>query len=797
MTSTRILSFLLILSLLSLSSLIEAKPILNKNKYLIATYDGYGAGVVSPNEGTRYQLIYDVNKNAENAKESDYWIINNISGPYYTFQNAVSGKYVRHDTSASSDREALVLVDRIYEDNSTSFILQHVLRDGNSHYAIISAVRETLSWNKRNEISDGVLPVGVYNSPEHDNSNFVFFDSDGEAVEDDGRTAPSVIVKRSLGTFEPYLSHFTINGKTPAPDVGKKEYYATLTDGALPAASLALTFDFQLNNPSHTLKIGGETIENGVPVALNAVGPKSSYELDIMDGTKRVERAKLFFTTLPVVQINSRHVIGDISVIAQISVSEADKDGDAELLLTKIKIRGGISRYEKKKNYSLNLRDVTGTEKENYTFFGLRNDNKWILDAMIMDPGRMRNRVSTDLWNDFATLPYWSDREEKMINGTRGQFVEVFLNDKYEGLYCMTERIDRKQLKLRTIIEESDEINNTVDYTQRGALYKSKDWSTAVMFGYPLDGIEYYRRIPHFDNRYNNWEEFEVKYPNDGEPIMWDNLYNAVILASDYYTEGNEYLEKMHETYDLPVYLDYYLFLELLLASDNHGKNTYVSIYDQQESPKVTVTPWDLDGTWGRRWNGTTNYTYADQDFDNFVKTREPGQLNIFERMRVLDGDEWESKKLKERYLSLRSNYFSHESLLGRFQNYAETLINSGAADREYARWKNPNLNTELIFLSNWIKDRLDYLDIQYLGQHFTSTERVGDSFVCGPNPVKDLMYISKLKPDSYVTVYNLQGVQVRSEFVADGSVQIDMSGLPVGIYIVKTDYSSSKIIKR
>ncbi len=794
MTSKRVFGTTLIYLILSLTGYVAAKPILEKNRYLIATYDGYGAGVVSPNEGATHQLIYDNSKDVESAEESDYWIIKNISDNHYTFQNSVSGKYIRYDNTVFNNREALKLVDNLFEDNSTSFVLEHHVRDGISYYQIISVTAPQLSWNKRNSMHEGVYPVGVYGLTEGGNSLFVFYDNEGDAVVDDGKVDPIVTVTRSLGNFEPYLKSFKINGKTPAPDLGKHQYYTTLSADALPASSLTLTFDFELKDPTHSLAINGEAVQNGVPVTLSRVNSKSTFRLEVLRGIQTLESADLFFTSLPIVQINSENYIGDLNVIAQISVAEAETEGDSELLLTKIKIRGASSRGYPKKSYAVNMRDESGTEKENYSFFGLRSDNKWILDAMYVDPSRMRNRVSTDLWNDFATLPYWADQEANMVNGTRGQYVEVFLNDRYHGLYCMTERVDRKQLKLKTIIEEADYINNTVNYTQRGALYKAKGWTTAVMFGYPYRGNP---NIPYYSNYFDSWETFEVKYPNDdGEPFIWDNLYDAIRTASKM-TDDATFLSTMHDVFDLPVYLDYFLFIELMLASDNHGKNTYASIYNQQESPKVTITPWDLDGTWGRRWDGKKDLTYAAQDFESFLRRHEHGTFYLFDRMKQLDADEWESKKLKERYLQLRGNHFSFESLMGRFQTYANDFTKSGAIDREMSRWGLNSLVPEINYLSEWIQDRLDYLDIQYLGELYTSTSALETGFICGPSPVTDRLLVTGLQPKTDLAVYNLQGVLMHREFVPNGSVEINMSHMPAGVYLVKTAYGTSKIIKQ
>jgi hypothetical protein len=68
-----------------------------------------------------------------------------------------------------------------------------------------------------------------------------------------------------------------------------------------------------------------------------------------------------------------------------------------------------------------------------------------------------------------------------------------------------------------------------------------------------------------------------------------------VNVSSDLNSDAN-FKANVDATFDLPVFLDYYLFIELMLATDNQGKNTYLSVYDQTVSPKLTITPWDCDG---------------------------------------------------------------------------------------------------------------------------------------------------------------------------------------------------------
>lgn len=212
-------------------------------------------------------------------------------------------------------------------------------------------------------------------------------------------------------------------------------------------------------------------------------------------------------------------------------------------------------------------------------FLGLREDNNWILDAMAIDRACMRNRVATDLWNDFATKPYHQKWEKKALTGTRGKFVEVFLNGKYNGLYCMTEKIDRKQLKLKKLKQAENGGNDVI----RGSLFKSYDWTYETLMGHYPDISDYPKKAPSNYNNFNKqeaWCGYELKYPDyEDEPIDWAPLWNAINFVST--SSDEQFVQEFADYFDRPVVDDYYLFMEIILASDNHGKNMYYFNYDQ------------------------------------------------------------------------------------------------------------------------------------------------------------------------------------------------------------------------
>ena len=141
-----------------------------------------------------------------------------------------------------------------------------------------------------------------------------------------------------------------------------------------------------------------------------------------------------------------------------VSIIYPDGSSDQQLS-AKIKWRGGTTNTEEKhkRNYKIKF-------TEDHSFFGLRNDNNWILDAGQADVFRLRNRIATELWNDFATKPYYINEQPKALSGVRGEVVEVYLNDEYRGIYCFTECMDRKQLKLKKFDQ---------DGTIHGTLWKS------------------------------------------------------------------------------------------------------------------------------------------------------------------------------------------------------------------------------------------------------------------------------------------------------------------------------------
>ena len=779
----------LFILLLTCNSLF-AKPVFTQSKYLIAVLSDDAIGTVSP--GTvSYPLVYYSHRNDETALTTDYWIIEEQGNNQYSFRNAATFQYIRYDNSVA-DRTALILVNSLAADKSTLFTLELHNVNNQPYYMIRSVINPSKVWNKRGTAYDSLYPVGVYDGSGSNNELFIFYDSDGEGIIDDAMGNPgSLLVHRSLGIFQNYADSLSFDSQVPVVDTPMREFFLTIREARM-GSNLTMNIRYKLKNDTHKLFINNKPVSDGEDFNFGTVSASSAIPIQIRYNTSLIASGTLYFTCIPLVQVYTEGAIGTVYNRAGLVVAEPAIANKPEIVGMNIKIRGAMASGLPKKAFAVKLKDTDGVTSVDRSFFGLRNDNNWILDAMYIDPARMRNRVSTDLWNDFSVKPYFYSSEPDLINGTRGVFVEVFINDAYQGLYCMTEKVDRKQLKLKKIND-----SYTPPLT-RGGLYKGKDWQSGT-FG----GNLYWDGVAHFlSTAYNNksdwWSGFQVKYPkiDDGEPIDWKPLVDAITVSS-HLTNDAFFRANIANHYDLPVYLDYYLFIELLLASDNHGKNTYLSVYDQTKSIKFTITPWDLDGTWGRRWEGSSDATGPNQNFDNFITYWEHGHNNLFLRLKSLNYDNY-NNKLINRYRELRDTYFSFDNLMSRFETYFNLFEKSGAGTRERNKWGVGNFSSEKTFISNWISARLNYLDNQYLGGPFTSIySNIKTTALIAPNPVVDVLTISNLSGINTIQVFSLQGSMIFSIRVSESEVKVNMSQYAPGTYILKIGDKAFKILKK
>lgn len=400
------------------------------------------------------------------------------------------------------------------------------------------------------------------------------------------------------------------------------------------------------------------------------------------------------FTYLPIIEMKG--IFGYDYSNGEFTIYEPDVH-TATTSSIKAKWRGGSTNYydRHKRNYKIKTIDYQGKSKD-ISFFDMRSDNNWILDAGQIDLFRLRNRIATELWHDMSTKPYYANKEPKALSCVRGKVVEVVLNNEYAGIYSLTEALDRKQMKLKKYNEEKQEFH--------GQLWKASLWGNSLFWGVEEE----------YDNSSEQWNAFETKYPDidDVCPTDYSTLYNAIKFVST--SDDDTFRKEVSEYFDIPVLIDYYIFLELTNAVDNTGKNMYWAVYDKVKDKKLTLAVWDLDATVGSNWS-TNPLHPAYVNPDNVLSIM---NFYIYNRLIKLNVDDF-NEKAEARYKELRQNILSTDRLKERYNSYYNMLKNSGAAQREEIRWSKDsdlngnelNFDNEIAYINQWLEQRTAYLD--------------------------------------------------------------------------------------
>lgn len=490
----------------------------------------------------------------------------------------------------------------------------------------------------------------------------------------------------------PSYAQFTINGKHIIYDKQNDTYMACIPEDAFGKDYEAIIL-LDIASDWSDLSIDGTQI--AYSYTFKQVEGNKLYSIHARKGNKEIN-TKITFTFLPLLVLQGSFGYD----YAQGSMSLYSSDAtEPTISLIKAKWRGGTTNTadKHKRNYKIKPLNFKG-KGQDISLLGMREDNNWILDAGQIDLFRLRNRIATEIWNDFATKPYYASKEPKAKSGVTGKVVEVILNNEYRGIYSLTEAMDRKELKLKKYDDKNQEFH--------GQLWKVSSWDKATFWDIDKD----------YDNTQETWHAFETKYPDieDVNPTDYSPLYEAI----DFVVNSNDeaFKKEAGDYFDIPVLIDYQLFLETLKPVDNNGKNMYWGIYDVAKSKKLTLAIWDLDASVGQDWHCSTplHPDYVLPNTDLGVKD----VFNLYHRLSSLNVDNY-NEKVASRYQELRKTYFSKENLISRYQGYYDMLVKSGAASREECQWSKDsdiggyplNFKSEIEYIKNWIINRLNYLD--------------------------------------------------------------------------------------
>ena len=421
-----------------------------------------------------------------------------------------------------------------------------------------------------------------------------------------------------------------------------------------------------------------------------------------------------------------------------------DAAGNVTTSYAKFKTRGATAQQYLMKP-ALNMKfyvDSACTEKKDTSLLGIREDGKYLLDAMAIDRICMRNRIGMDIWNEFSKLPYETDYGQR--SGTVGQFVELYLNGEYKGIYCMSDEINRKLLGLKKYK------NNTI----QGILYKSGTNDIGNQ-NEPCFTDDYLAAVIEW---HNAWE---LKYPDDyvddhADATAWEPLQDLF--------KNRKSITEVKKYFYLENLADYELHVLALCISDNFGnKNHFFSIRNSANDindsdaekaamRKVILSPWDLDTALG----GGPDGSYYDGSYSTWSVKEAVNNGGCYP-LSTVQGNADFKNTLKARWTVGRTTAFAPENVNKRIDAYRDLFVNSGAWKRMVDYWNTKSnkpkyvedLDKELTYIKKWYVERVAQLD-DYFGIDVSGIDNVN----------ADFNHDTETPGDGIV--YNLQGQRLK-----------------------------------
>lgn len=357
---------------------------------------------------------------------------------------------------------------------------------------------------------------------------------------------------------------------------------------------------------------------------------------------------------------------------------------------TTSRLRGNTSLNYEKKSLRLNLYDQKkkdgSFQKTNESLLGMRKDNDWILNSLYADGSKIKDKLASDLWEQAGA----EENPYKKTFGTHMEYVEVFINDSYQGLYGLMFPIDRKQLGMASVssqVEAGEEVVERIYKKKYTAEWKSEDF-TGPLFD---------ENMP--DYRGGFFLKGDLVLQNEEE---WEPLYE---LASCIESTDEEFARNITSIVNQENVLQNWLFYQAIGGFDNYAKNYYYAVRNRDGRPQGYFIPWDLNISFGDVYTDNKYYCKADFSVVKELIRWQPGQ-------RMIDLNVEESVPLlKQTWKNWRSTMFSDNAVIGEIERLEAVVKDSGAYEREKERWPGGRYEEDFSGMKEFAVERLAYVD--------------------------------------------------------------------------------------
>ena len=324
----------------------------------------------------------------------------------------------------------------------------------------------------------------------------------------------------------------------------------------------------------------------------------------------------------------------------------------------RIKYRGGWSSKYKKHSFSLEL-------ENKFALANLPSDDDWILNANYIDKTFMRHKINYELFREMS---------ERNI-AAKSTFVNVKINDKYEGLYVLMEEINGSMVGL--------DKNDTM-----AMLFKDPPIFIKDKLSYIQDSLNYYQQ----------------KYPkiNKIDKTYFIEKFKKFL----FYSNDNDFARDISSWVDIDNVIDWHILLLFSNNSDGILKNFY--LYKLNKDTPFRFAIWDYDHSYGRDCDNEYNLMDRELDCNRAV---------LLERLSNISDIKY-LQRLKIRWFELREQNIISFNNFESHINKNDKIISQDVAEN-FKKWPidsqwyydSNNYQQELDLMLNYVTIRIKQLD--------------------------------------------------------------------------------------
>ncbi len=453
-----------------------------------------------------------------------------------------------------------------------------------------------------------------------------------------------------------------------------------------------------------------------------------------------------------------------------------------------IEIRGSSSQRFPKKQYSFETRDLDG-EGIDVSLIGLPEEEDWILYAPYSDKTLLRNVLIYEISNQLG------------FYAPRTKFCEVIKNGEYLGLYVLIEKIKRDNNRVDINKLKEDEISG--DDLTGGYMFKI-DKKT----GSEIDWWE-----SEFEPFSGAWQRifFQYDYPKESNIVEEQKTYIQewvknfeTVAFSDYKYDT---IVGYRRFLDLASAVNYIMCNEVSKNLEGYLSSFFMYKDKDSNDKKLHLGPiWDFNLSMGNN----TSQVHWDTEGWRIEIPLNNWEINIRDRMEPFwIYTIWEDPVFKQmfyiKWKTERQTTLSIENINGLIDSWVEEM--GDAIARNFEKWPTlgeyvwpnyfifDNYEEEIIFLKQWLSDRILWIDSVIDEMNKSLGIKVSDNYYYSifnyPNPFNPSTTIAyTIDKDSYVTIdiFDISGkllVTLQNEYRTQGEHSVSWNG---------TDDSGSKV---